>query len=142
MVADVGAVPLHAHQIAGKIVARLFVPPRHQIAAIFPVPHHVVGVRDLLFWREVAPGQQRAAFAPGLDVRRLLRRHAEQAEDHQSRDLKGKIGNEIGFALVGKSIDCFVHDGADLRLQRLEASRAKRVLDDRPQPGVIGRHPR
>ena len=75
-------------------------------------------------------------------MRRLLGRHAEQAEDHQSRDLKGKIGNEVGFALVGKSIDCFVHDIANLGLQRLEASRAERVLDNRPQPGVIGRHPR
>ena len=79
-----------------------------------------------------------AALRPLLDLGDVAVRDAEHAEDHQRRQLVGELGHQIGVAAVRETVDHRGGDRADVGLQRGDAPRRERLLDEAPQPRVIG----
>jgi hypothetical protein len=99
-------------------------------------------MRYLLLGCEIAPGQQGAALTPRLHARRLFWWDAEEAKDHQRRNVVGEVADEIGFTFIGERFNRAVDDIANLRFDRLKTARAERTLNDRAQAGVFGWYPR
>ena len=124
-----------AREVAGAARDALVDQPA-QVAA---VGDDVLGVRDLLLGRRTPEGQPGAVAAPALELRVVLGRHADEAEDDRRRQREGQRGDEVeGLGRVDR-VEQVAHRRADRVLHRGHAPRREGARGVAAHARVLGR---
>jgi hypothetical protein len=130
-----GLVP-GVHEVGGEVRTPLPPPVLGQCLAVAPERRHARGDGDLFGVRGSAEHELQPVGGTLLDDGDVLRRHPEDLEHDEGRQLPRQRRHDLGAPLVEPLVDEAAHEIAHERLERGDAAGTERGLGDAPRAGV------
>ena len=134
------ALGLGGHQPADEIWSRLLSALVCEIRDVRPEGQGG-GMRRVLGLRIVGPdaGLSSSSRIHSWKSARSPYRHPEELADHRDRQRVSEVRDQVHSALMRGGVQQLGHDLVDSSPQSLDRPGSERLVDQRPQPGVVGR---